>query len=155
MREQPAPNVVMGGLVPAIHELNKLVVKVVPMRIRCKDQAHFPSARPMLHIPLATDGRGDIRVWFGVNQPLQAVAFRKPLDQTFSMLPGAMPDMAGNTSVKCTIRPVGNYIDPGAFHLRMVSWMAGTKPGHDGNAAGIGATITARSTVCSKCSKKS
>jgi hypothetical protein len=107
----------MAGLVPAIHESDELVVKIAPARIRCEDQAHLPSARPMLDVSFASDCRRDIRMWLGVDQPFQAVALRKALDQTLSVLPGAMPKTCGYASVQYAIRPVGHDVNPGAFHL--------------------------------------
>ena len=135
---------VMAGLVPAIYESDQPVVKVIPFGICREDQAHLPSARPVFHVPLAPDRRGDIRVRLGIDKPLQTVSFRKPLDQTLAMLPGAVPDIGGNASVERAVRPVRHYIDPGIFHLGLPSWMAGITPGHDGNELEIAVDGAAR-----------
>ena len=144
MFAQPAPNMVMAGRVLAIHGSGQLVIEVVPVRVRREDQPHLPSTRPMLHISLAPDGRGDIRVRLSIDEPLQAIALRKPFDQALSMLPGAVSEMCGNASVERAVRPIGNYVNLGTFHLGLISWMAGTRPGHDGREAAIEPTATAR-----------
>jgi hypothetical protein len=143
------------GLVPATHESDEVIVKIIPLRICRENEPYLPGAWPILHVSLKPDRRGDIRTWLGIDEPPQAVAFRKPLDQALAMFPHAMPDMGGNAGVERTVRSAGHYVDPGAFHFTMLSWMAGTKPGHDGNAAATGATTSGRLTISRLCSRKS
>jgi hypothetical protein len=55
----------MAGLVPAIHDLRKLIIKVVPIWVLRMDQAHFPGSWPMFHISLALPGCANVIVTFG------------------------------------------------------------------------------------------
>jgi len=76
-----------------------------------------------------------------VDQPLQAVAFRKARDEAFPVLVDAACDVVRDAGVERAVRPVGHDVDPGGWHRETVQrgriggnrFVDGRdRPGHDG-----------------------
>jgi hypothetical protein len=124
---------VMAGLVPAIHDSDEPLAKVVPGGVRCQYEAHLPLSRPVLDVVFALNRGPDVRVRLCVYQLLQAVALGEAFDEAFAMFLGATREVC----VQRAVRSVGHYVHPRALHResvgphstsRNVSWMAGTSP---------------------------
>src|SRR5712692_3595787 len=84
---------VMAGLVPAIHELQQPLVKIVPGWVCRQNKPHLPLPRPVLDVLLALNCGGDLKMRLEIDETLQSVPFRKALHQTFAMLPGPTNDV--------------------------------------------------------------
>jgi hypothetical protein len=120
----------MAGLVPAIHESDEPIVKVIPAWISREDQTHFPPSRPVFRVLLALDRRAD-----------------ETLGHTFPVFPDALDKIARDTRVQGAVRPIGHDVDPSRFHsttLREVGYDSVDgrhKAGHDDKFGSIGAYV--------------
>jgi len=133
-------NIVMAGLVPAIHESDEVIIKIIPFGICRENEPHLPLARPMLHVVLALDRRPDVGVRLHLDQPLQPVPLGEPVRDALSMFPYSAPQITGDARIERAIRPIGHDVDPGAFHSTRLRKYASDgnfsvdgrdKPGHD------------------------
>jgi hypothetical protein len=80
------------------------------------DEPHLPGARPMPDGGFAPDGLADIVKGFGINQALQAVAFREAVDQSFAMLIGTPWQIAGDPDVQNAVGTIGRDLYPASGH---------------------------------------
>jgi len=98
----------------SLYRSDQLFVEIFPFAI-CR-QAHLPDSRPMLHVPLALDGRPNIRVTFEIHEPFERIALGEAGCDALPMLPPAFCKIARNARINRTVRPVRHDVDPGVFH---------------------------------------
>jgi len=98
----------MASLVPVIHALREPVVKIFAIRILPVDQAHFPGARPMLHILLALSRGAHVIVPFSEYQLLEAIPTSDALDHPYPMLPASARKIIGYANIQDAVRAVGH-----------------------------------------------
>src|SRR5579864_5589241 len=131
---------VMAGLVPAIHDLDELIVKIVPTWVGCENQAYFPGSWPVLHVVLALDRGLNVRVVLDIDEPFQSIAFGEAVDHALAVLPDAAREVIGHPGVQRTVGPVCHDVHPSPFHRARVERQPGQrnnfvdgrdKPGHD------------------------
>jgi hypothetical protein len=127
----------MAGLVPAIHESDEPIVKVIPARITRQDQKHFPPSRPVFHVLLALDHRADIGMAFREYPSLESVPPCEALSHTLPVFPDPLGKITRDASVQDAVRPIGHDVDPRLFHSATL-WEVGYdsvdgrhKAGHD------------------------
>jgi hypothetical protein len=65
------------------------------------------------------DRRADVFVVLEIYQPGQAISVNKAASDTFSMLPNAANQVAGDTDVQSAIPPIGHDVDP-SCHARTI-----------------------------------
>ena len=75
----------MAGLVPAIQLPEKLLVKVVPIRVLRRDDSQLPESGPVLDSMFPLDSGLNVFVMLRKNQALQAVSLGKPLGRAFAV----------------------------------------------------------------------
>jgi hypothetical protein len=130
----------MAGLDPAIHDLDWLIVEIIPVRVSLMDQTHLRSTRPMLEIFLSLYCQFDGCVRLGIDQSFQAVHLGETVGDTFPMFPDAAGKIVRHPDVKRAVRATGQDINPSVRHGSMVvngiaqrhEVVDGrVKPGHD------------------------
>src|SRR5215472_10017537 len=107
---------VMAGLVPAIHESDEPIVKVIPAWISREDQTHFPPSRPVFHVLLALDRRADIGMAFRECEPFESVPLCETVNRTLFVFPDALGQIARRAFVLGAVRPIGHDVALGLFH---------------------------------------
>src|ERR1700688_2475159 len=88
----------------------------------------------MLEVPFALDGAANVIVSLDIDQTLEAVSLREPIEQTLPVLPDTSGKIAGDTDVERAVGTVGQDVDPAtahgveAFVVLADTWMAGSSP---------------------------
>jgi hypothetical protein len=110
----------MAGLAAAIHVFLgsrvQVFIQVAPVGIRGTDEAHFPSARPVLDVALALDRVADVFVERGRHKSLKAIPAREAIDQALAMLERTARDIARHAGVERAVRPVRQDARSAAAH---------------------------------------
>ena len=128
-----APQIVMTGLVPAIHVflgdvnevvdarderghdgLNERVVEIIPLRICGMNESHLPGSRPMLDRLFALNGISNIVKALCINQSLQAVVSCKSVNKAVPMFVGSPRQVTCDADVQDAVAPIGHEINPAA-----------------------------------------
>jgi hypothetical protein len=100
----------MAGLVPATHESDEPIVKVIPARITREDQTHFPPSRPVFHVLLALDRRADIGMAFREHEPFESLSLCEALSHTLPVFPDALGKIARDTRDDDKFGAIGAYV---------------------------------------------
>ena len=87
-------------------------VEVVPIGVLRDDEIDLPGARPVLHGPLALDGRGNALVALRVDESGQTVPLGEPLNQALAVFPRSTHDVIGDTEIERAVGSVGHDVDP-------------------------------------------
>src|SRR4051812_28420402 len=87
-----------------------------PSWIHSVNQPDLPGARPMFDGLLALDCRADVIVMLIVDEQFEPVLFGETVDETLSVLVGALWQQARHPGVKDAVAPARHHIDPATRH---------------------------------------
>src|SRR5579883_966070 len=120
--------------------------QITPLRIHLVNEPDLPRPRPVLDRLLALNGVADIVEALVVDQQLEPISFREPVNQSLSMLVGTRKQIARHTDVKDPVAPVGHEVDEAApLHAAEHKDVDGRdKPGHDGSQSAHSSSCPAK-----------
>jgi hypothetical protein len=105
---------VMPALVAGIHVLCQAFKQILPVRILCVNEPHFPGPRPMLDRFFALNCRPDIVMVFEIDESFERVLFCETVNQAFPVFIATPTEIARNTGVENTVTTIGHDVHEAA-----------------------------------------
>jgi hypothetical protein len=122
-----------GNIFVVVNQSQQRIVKVVPLRIRGKDQPDLPRPRPMLEVLFTLNSSADVVVDLEINEAFEPVSFGKSLHRAFAVLSDPLDKIACDAGIQDAVRIVCEDIHIAGPHACSVANVDGRdKPGHDG-----------------------
>ena len=91
--------------------VDEIILQITPLRICAFDQRKFPGAPPFLDFLLTRNRGRHFAVLFEPDEARAAILPRKPVDQAFAMLMGALDEIARDAKVERAIALTRHEID--------------------------------------------
>ena len=88
------------------------LIQILPFRVHAVNETNLPGVRPVFDSLFPLDRSSNVIVVLVIHKHLQAVPFREPVNETFSVLVSTARQIAGNPDVKRAIAPVRHEIYP-------------------------------------------